>query len=190
MKKELANKLIAFQSAVEATKKEKINPFHKSKYADINAFLAVIKPVLSVSGLFLYQPIRTEGESIYLDTIITDGDDSISCTLPIMQTNKIQDLGAMITYTRRYAIQSLLALEADDDDGDGESVKNVKVTTPKSETITKKCEDCGKNFVTKIENAKNRHTCYQIKMNRPQNKPVNDPELISLLNGAPPQSLS
>lgn len=123
MEKAFFDKLIAVQKSVGTIKKDKVNPFHKSKYADINAFLEIVKPVLTENGLFLYQPILTEDGKVTLHTIVTDGTEKLESTIQINQPDKIQEFGALITYLRRYSIQSLLSLEAEDDDG--ESVKNV-----------------------------------------------------------------
>ncbi len=114
------NRLLEFQTKVEAVKKEKENPFFKSKYADINVFLSVVKPLLSECGLFLTQPLKTQPDgTVELYTSITDGVDKLDSSIPVPQYTDIQKFGAAITYLRRYSLQSLLALEAEDDDGEG-----------------------------------------------------------------------
>lgn len=121
-------KLIAFQSAVGAVKKEKDNPYFKSKYADINIYLAEIKPKLSEVGLMLTQPIYTTEGQMFMETIVSDGTAQIKTTMPIPQLADLQKLGAAITYIRRYSLQSLLALEAEDKDVNKTKVENILFT--------------------------------------------------------------
>lgn len=131
-----AEKIIAFQTKVSAVKKGKENPHFKSKYADINIYLAEIKPVLSECSLYLVQPIETVDGNMILRTIVTDGTDKIESIMPIPQTSKIQELGAAITYLRRYAIQSLLALGAEDDDGNSVNVQTPRFTEAHAKAIS------------------------------------------------------
>lgn len=131
-------RLIAFQSAVGAVKKEKDNPYFKSKYADINIYLAEIKPKLSEVGLMLTQPIYiTEGQMLFMDTIISDGVNEIKTTMQIPQLSDLQKLGAAITYIRRYSLQSLLALEAEDEDANKTKGENILFTEAHKKKIAK-----------------------------------------------------
>lgn len=128
MEKTFHDKLLAFQKGVDAVKKDKLNPFHKNKYADINAFLDTVKPVLSECGLTIHQPIVVREGVMIMQTIISDGKDKLECEMVIPETVDIQKLGAAVTYLRRYSIQSLLALEAEDEDGQTVG----KITKPKA----------------------------------------------------------
>jgi len=137
--KSFHDRLLAFQTSVGAVAKSKDNPFFKSKYADINAFLAVIKPVLSENGLILKQPIENTENGLIMRTIVTDGTDQIESVMPIPQTQDIQKLGQAITYIRRYSLQSLLSLEAEDDDGN--SNKEINQVTEKHLADIDACEN-------------------------------------------------
>src|SRR5690554_20438 len=106
-------KLIEAKKSMGAIKKTSTNPFFKSKYADLQTILEVVEPALLENGLLLIQPIR-DGK---VTTIITDGIISIESSIEIGSYNKPQDLGSAITYYRRYTLQALLSLSAEDDDG-------------------------------------------------------------------------
>lgn len=111
-------KLLEFQKRVEAIKKDSTNPFFKSSYFNINTLLGEIKPLLSELGLILLQPLSNVNGKPAIRTVLVDGgkyliDDTV--VMPDLQDP--QKMGSAITYYRRYAIQSLLALEAVDDDG-------------------------------------------------------------------------
>lgn len=96
-----------------AIKKSATNPFFKSKYADLQTILEVVEPALLENGLLLIQPIK-DGKVF---SIITDGTTSIESGIELGAFNKPQDLGSAITYYRRYTLQALLGLSAEDDDG-------------------------------------------------------------------------
>lgn len=116
-------KLLEAQKEIGAIKKEEENPYFKSRYFDINGLLAVVKPVLNEHGLVLLQALTTlEGKPALKTTIAhsennQDSPENIVETCLIPETPDVQKLGSAITYMRRYALQSLLALEAQDDDG-------------------------------------------------------------------------
>lgn len=106
-------RLIKAKSEMGAIKKTSTNPFFKSKYADLQTILEVVEPALLENGLLLIQPIK-DGRVV---TIITDGITSIESSIEIGSYSKPQDLGSAITYYRRYTLQALLSLSAEDDDG-------------------------------------------------------------------------
>ena len=121
MSKTLAQKLLEVQKEVGAVSKDSENPFYNSKYFDINKLLEVVKPVLSKHGVVLMQPLTSDAEGkITLTTMLMNSDDAqdnLAFTTPITQMNDAQKTGASVTYFRRYALQSILGLQAEDDDG-------------------------------------------------------------------------
>jgi hypothetical protein len=91
------------------------NPHFKNTYADLNALIEAVEPILLEKGLVLLQPIK-EGKVF---TVITDITNSYSIESYIDLTPGLtaQALGSQITYFRRYTLSSLLTLQAIDDDG-------------------------------------------------------------------------
>ena len=122
------SKLLEFQQRVGAIKKDSVNPFYKSKYADINSLLDVVKPLLNELELICVQPLGViDGKNI-LTTQIFDDDKVILESAIILPDNlDPQKIGSAITYYRRYSLQSLLLLEAEDDDA--ESTKRPEIKT-------------------------------------------------------------
>lgn len=117
--KALYAKLLLVQQELGAIKKEADNPFFHSKYFDINALIEHIKPLLNKHGLLLIQPLSFLNSYTTLKTILVDVESG-----EVLETETIlpdgsepQKMGSAITYFRRYAIQSLFLLEAEDDDG-------------------------------------------------------------------------
>lgn len=123
-------KLLEVQKEIGAIKKDSKNSFFKSNYFDINSLLAEVKPVLNEHGFILTQGLtHIDGklalstrldlaEKIGKDGMIEDYGEKIEYVCPLPETQDAQKAGSAITYFRRYALQSLLALEAEDDDGE------------------------------------------------------------------------
>ena len=128
--KNILTKLLEVQKEIGAIKKEEENPFFKSKYFDINALLRAVKPVLNNHGLILTQALTTlEGGSLGLKTAILDssGLDALVEICPLPDVQDPQKAGSAITYFRRYALQSLLALDSEDDDANSAKVEKKRV---------------------------------------------------------------
>ena len=94
--------------------KDSKNPFFKSKYFDINGLLNAVEPVLAENGLLLLQPIE-DGKVITKIINVADGV-TIQSEMTLPSLTDAQKLGSAITYFRRYTAQSLLGLQAEDDD--------------------------------------------------------------------------
>ena len=118
----LLNKIAAIQANIGKLSKDTENDFFKSKYFDINKLVDTLQPFLVASKLILTQP--TINGSVY--SIITDLETGESIesvlSLPPNETNP-QKIGSCITYYRRYTLQSLLALQSEDDDGNKAAAK-------------------------------------------------------------------
>jgi len=131
--KTLNEKLFDLQSEVGAIAKDSTNPFFKSKYFDINGLLNHIQPLLEKNRLLLIQPIEDRKvKSVIRDV---DSQESFSSEMELPDISDPQKMGSAITYFRRYTLQSLLALQAEDDDGNSASkqMKRKPVLNSKSE---------------------------------------------------------
>jgi hypothetical protein len=117
----LVARLLDVQRELPAIKKGMDNPYFKSKYADINAYIEVVMPVLIKHGVVLLQPLTTLPDGTpAVQTILTcETGERVESTCPLAKLTDPQKLGAYITYVRRYSIQSLLTLAAEDDDAEG-----------------------------------------------------------------------
>jgi len=119
-------KLFEAKKEIGKISKDSTNPFFKSKYFDINGLLEHVEPILQKHDLLLLQPI-TDGK---VSTVIVDietGEKVIS-EIALPQLNDPQKLGSCVSYYRRYTAQSLLGLQATDDDGNKASTPTPKET--------------------------------------------------------------
>jgi ribosomal protein L14E/L6E/L27E len=141
-------KLLEVQKEIGAIKKNSTNPFFKSKYFDINSLLEHVKPVLNKHGLVLMQGLSHIDGKLALETVIhvntdkgtTFGEGEIKYVCPLPEVLDAQKAGSAITYFRRYALQSLLALEAEDDDAETDRIIN------KPKEMDKAIKDLKNNF--------------------------------------------
>lgn len=120
-------KLAAVKAEVGRISKDSSNPFFKSKYFDVNSLLLHVEPIIQKHGLILLQPIQ---DNLVKSIIFDTNGFSIESGIVLPELNDPQKLGSAITYYRRYTLQSLLALQAEDDDANLASNKvNAKSTT-------------------------------------------------------------
>ena len=112
-------KLAAVKKEIGAISKDSTNPFFKSKYFDINGLLKHVEPLLDKNGLLLLQPI-TDG-LVCSQIIDVENGDKVESSIQMASLSDPQKMGSMITYYRRYTLQSLLGLQAEDDDANAAS---------------------------------------------------------------------
>lgn len=129
---EIYKKLLKVKKEIGAISKESTNPFFKSKYFDINTLIKHVEPILNTHGLVLLQPIE---DGVVKSLIINaETGDKIESGIQIPQLDDPQKIGSCITYYRRYSLQSLLGLEAEDDDANRASGNNSKTNgSPKND---------------------------------------------------------
>lgn len=130
------DKILLIQQKIGVLVKTETNPFFKSKYMDINGLLEQLLPLLGEGELTVVQPLSNVDGKPALRTIIYDGGKEIlneAIILPELQDP--QKMGSAITYYRRYALQSLFLLRAEDDDGNSSKPASVNKITNKSDDL-------------------------------------------------------
>jgi len=105
---------------------------HHSKYADLNAIMSEVEPVLLENGLVLLQPIQ--GNSVCTQIIDIETGDMLESCMDLPQGITPQQMGSAITYYRRYTLQSALSLQAVDDDG--QQASKEQPTETKKESLS------------------------------------------------------
>ena len=121
----IALALVKAQSEMGTAIKDSNNPFFKSKYADLNSIREACMPSLSKHGIVLLQPTVSIDGRNYVETILLhESGQWISGLTEILfaKPNDAQAQGSGITYARRYGMQSLVNVGADDDDGNTASI--------------------------------------------------------------------
>jgi hypothetical protein len=118
-------KLLEAKKQIGKVSKNAKNPHFKNTYADINALIEAVEPILLECGLVLLQPI--ESGKVITKVIDIDTGEAIESTMELPTLSNPQQMGSAITYYRRYTLQSLLSLQAEDDDGNKASQPQPKV---------------------------------------------------------------
>lgn len=113
-------KLFEAKKDIGKISKDSKNPFFKSNYLSLNGLIDAIEEVLNKNGLLLLQPIiDNKVRSMIIDSEKDGSLDShyVISEMTLPNITDPQKLGSAITYFRRYTLESLLGLKADDDDG-------------------------------------------------------------------------
>lgn len=121
--KELLSKISEVKSEIGTLSKNASNPFFKSKYLDLGEILSNLEPILQKHKLLLLQPVLDNSVSTEIHDL--ESGEIIKSAIPLPNIQDPQKIGSAITYYRRYSLQSLLALQTDDDDGNKASQKEV-----------------------------------------------------------------
>ena len=108
-------KLHEAKKSIGVVKKNAKNPHFKNTYADLNALIEAVEPILLENSLILLQPIK-DGK-VFTEIVDIESGESIVSSIDLPTLGNPQQMGSAITYFRRYTLQSLLSLQADDDDG-------------------------------------------------------------------------
>ena len=115
VKLSLHQKLHRAKLAIGKVTKNANNPHFKKSYADLNAIIEAVEPILLENGLLLLQPIH--GNSVCTQIIDVESGNMMESCMDLPIGLDPQKMGSAITYYRRYTLQSILSLQAVDDDG-------------------------------------------------------------------------
>jgi hypothetical protein len=129
----IAPALVTAQSGIKAAIKNAKNPHFNSDYADLEAVIDAVKSALNGAGISILQGVSGDegGRFVRVDTRLlhTSGEwIEDSCIVPTSKADA-QGAGSAITYGRRYGLQSLVGLPAEDDDGNAAS-QAAKASSP------------------------------------------------------------
>jgi hypothetical protein len=127
---QLAEALAKAQGQIDDATKTGVNPHFRSKYADLAAVRSVIREPLAVNDISVIQAPRTLNGEVEVETMLLHkSGEYISETLrlPVGKWDA-HGIGSGISYARRYGLMSILALAADDDDGNAAVEKTTVVS--------------------------------------------------------------
>jgi len=124
--KNLIKALIEAQSEMGNAVKDSKNPFFKSTYADLNSIREACIPILNKHKIVVLQPTtHIEGKNFIRTILMHESGETIEGLTEIVYSkqNDAQAQGSGITYARRYGLQSLVNIGAEDDDGNKASLQ-------------------------------------------------------------------
>ena len=115
----------------EVTVQTKAGGSYKFKYAPLDAILAAVRAPLAANGLAIVQLLD---EDMLVTSLLHESGAILSGRTPIPQTEGVQAYGSAITYLRRYAIQALLGVAAEEDDDGNRAAGNDATTRTRGES--------------------------------------------------------
>ncbi|CAN5419789.1 hypothetical protein BH11PLA2_BH11PLA2_32620 [soil metagenome] len=122
----LAGALAAAQIEMRNPVKDSVNPHFNSKYAALAAVRDAVMPILGKHKLSVVQlPTETATGPALVSILLHSSGEFIQSTL-LLRAMKMdpQGIGSSLTYARRYALQSIAGVAAEDDD-DGNAASRV-----------------------------------------------------------------
>ena len=129
--KELSTALNKAQAEMSGAKKGAVNPFFKSKYADMGAVVDAVRVPFCDNGLSYSQfPIFRDG-FVGVETCVCHSsgqfiEQRYSMAIPENKRNsQAQNIGSAISYARRYAISAALGIAQTDTDASEKATYTV-----------------------------------------------------------------
>ena len=147
----LAKALCTVQSQLEGARKDSLNPFFKSKYADLASVWDACRDLLGKNELAVVQTSSViEGRDLVVDTtLMHSSGEWISGQLAVhLVKQDPQGLGSAITYLRRYALSAIVGISPEDDDAEAATSRS-KPEKPTEKELKKA-----------IEKTEGEHWCY------------------------------
>ena len=135
----LAESLAKAQGVMVPAKKAAVNPFFKSKYADLASVWDVCRVPLSENGLSIVQAIAVPapGETILQTILLHTSGQLIVSSYPVKPVkDDPQGMGSAITYARRYALMAMIGIAPEDDDGESAVRRAPKDSPPEKKAAT------------------------------------------------------
>jgi hypothetical protein len=149
--------LLKAQIEIGSAKKGSVNPFFSSNYADLGEVMEVCKEPLNKNGIIVLQPCGiTKNGGEYIETIlIHESGEFLSSRIKLIYSKQRvkpeegeiyfqenpQAQGSAISYAKRYALQAMLFIPSEDDDGEKamarKPVETKQVKTKQTETKQK-----------------------------------------------------
>lgn len=115
----LAKALSAFQGELKNAPKDSENPFFNSAYSSLASCWETIRPLLAKHKLAITQLTKMENGEMYLETkLMHESGEEVFGVYPIWAKDKSpQAVGSALSYAKRYALQAVIGLASEDDDG-------------------------------------------------------------------------
>ena len=117
----LSSALVAAQAEMPAAEMDSFNSFTKSRFASLGAIISASQPTCAKHGLCVLQfPVSVASEIGLTTRIIHSSGEWIEETITLPMSGEkgktaAQEVGSVITYFRRYSMQSALRMYADED---------------------------------------------------------------------------
>jgi hypothetical protein len=126
--------LVKAQADLKNPPKDSVNPHFKSRYADLATVRDVIVPALAKHGLAVMQmPCEVDSDPALATRLVHSSGEWIQTVMRLRpQKPDPQGVGSALTYARRYALQAIANVAADEDD-DGQAASRQQGQRPREQ---------------------------------------------------------
>jgi hypothetical protein len=118
--KEISAAFVKAQAGFQKAVKSNVNPFYKSKYADLATCIAAVVNSLNENGIALMQITHEEMQAVRVETrLLHVSGETLSggqLYMPVVNADP-QGFASALTYARRNSLMACLGIAAEDDDG-------------------------------------------------------------------------
>lgn len=135
---ELAAALSQAQLKLRAVPKNAVNPYFKSKYADLASVIESSREVLAEFGLAITQfssPIDPPCICLVTTLMHKSGEWISGKMILRAKSDSPQDMGSCITYARRYSLSAMLNIASEEDD-DGNAASKPQSTPARQSSVS------------------------------------------------------
>lgn len=135
---ELATAIQKVQGELKEAKRDKENPYFKSKYADLSAVWGACREALQNNGFSVVQTSTYRDGHFFLETVLlhTSGQYISSEYLIKAVKEDPQAYGSAYTYARRYSLAAIVGVTTEDDDAEGATSHTEEpIAAPKRRVI-------------------------------------------------------
>jgi hypothetical protein len=128
---ELAAALAKAQGTMGGALKDSVNPFFKSRYADLESVWNACRRALAENGLSVVQSASATESGVAVTTMMLHSSGQwMRDTLPLHPKDlSPQGIGSAITYGRRYALAAMAGVYQTDDDAEAAHGRGVSTST-------------------------------------------------------------
>lgn len=133
----LVEALAKAQGQMENATMDRTNPHFKSRYATLASIHNAARKPLADNGLALSQITEMQGNGmVMITTLYHVSGQWISTEFPLPVLPNPQQMGSILTYTKRYQMSALLMIAADEDDDGNGATKGVPAKTDQTDLIS------------------------------------------------------
>jgi hypothetical protein len=121
---EIAKALLTAQKKFGPLFKKSDNPYFSSRYADLSEVIDTVSPALEEAEIVLIQGVSSDANMVHVETMLMHAPScewvkTVLTLVPVKADP--QGFGSAITYGRRYGLQAICGIAAQDDDGNDAS---------------------------------------------------------------------
>lgn len=174
-KNTLYHALLNAQKKIQAVVKDANNDFFKSTYTTLSATIDACKTILNDEGILVIQEptigtYTTEDRDTYTMTILrtrlvfveTGEEFKSDYPIPTKEGTNPQVQGSAITYAKRYALQAILFMATEDDDGNSAAQNKVADKPVMPTNLSHHCDLHNAEMKPRFSETKNKWFTYHM----------------------------